>query len=180
MLFCTILLRVAKLIPFYQKRINGIEFDNVFIKNLTSMVVFKKIGKILFLASIISCCYTCDNAPTPEPIPYRFVNKIIDLNNLAYQRLKFDGGFVYEEGGVRGIIIYRKNANMYYAFERNCPYRPYDACAQVQVDISGFFMLDECCKSYFDFEGNPTSGPAFSPMLRYRTSLAGSILTITN
>ncbi len=144
------------------------------------MVIFKKVGKTLLWIFILLGFYACDSTPTPEPIPYRFVNKVIDLNNLAYQRLKFDGGFVYEEGGVRGIIIYRKNANTYHAFERNCPYRPYDACAQVKVDASGFFMLDECCQSYFDFEGKPTSGPAFSPMLRYRTSVAGSILTITN
>lgn len=124
--------------------------------------------------------FACDSTPTPDPIPFKIVNKLIDLNNLRYQRLKFDGGFVYEDGGVRGMIIYRRNASSYLVFERNCPFRPMDACANISVDGSGFFMQDSCCKSIFDFEGSPTSGPAFSPMLRYRAALSGSLLSITN
>jgi hypothetical protein len=129
---------------------------------------------------VIWCVFACDSTPTPDPIPFKIVNKLIDLNNLRYQRLKFDGGFVYEDGGVRGMIIYRRNASSYLIFERNCPFRPMDACANVKVDGSGFFMQDSCCNSVFDFEGSPTSGPAFSPMMRYRASLSGSLLSITN
>ncbi len=136
--------------------------------------------KIFFAAFILCSVLACDNTPLPEPIPFKIVNKLIDLNNFRYQRLKFDGGFVYEDGGSRGMIIYRRSASAYIVFERHCPYRPTDACGQVNVDGSRFFMRDSCCNTVFDFEGNPTSGPAFSQMLRYRASLSGSLLTISN
>ncbi|TAH17534.1 MAG: hypothetical protein EAZ08_13485 [Cytophagales bacterium] len=136
--------------------------------------------KLMFALFILLFVFACDNTPVPDPIPFKIVNKLIDLNNLRYQRLKFDGGFAYEDGGVRGLIIYRRNATSYLAFERNCPFRPMDACAHLKVDDSGFFMKDSCCNSVFDFEGSPISGPAFSPVLRYRVSLTGSLLSITN
>jgi hypothetical protein len=159
--------KLAKLIPFYKES-----------EKIPQLYNMKKASFLLLLILVASIA--CDNTPIPDPIPFRFVNKTIDLNNLSYQKLKFDGGYVYEEGGVRGIIIYRKNALTYYAFERNCPYRPFDDCARVEVDGSALFMLDPCCKSQFDFEGRPMGGAAFSPMLRYRTNVAGSILTISN
>ena len=37
-------------------------------------------------------------------------------------------------GGVKGVIVVRQNASTYLAFERNCPYQPYDACALVSLD----------------------------------------------
>jgi hypothetical protein len=136
--------------------------------------------KLFFSLLILNVLLACDNTPVPEPIPFKIVNKLIDLNNFRYQRLKFDGGFVYEEGGSRGMIIYRRNASSYTVFERHCPYRPADVCGQVNVDGSSFFMRDSCCNSVFNFEGSPISGPAFSQMLRYRSSLSGSLLTISN
>lgn len=137
----------------------------------------KKRYFIIFLSLVI---IACDNTPIADPIPFKIVNKLIDLNNFRYQRLKFDRGFVYEDGGSRGMIIYRQNASSYLVFERHCPYRTSDACGQVNIDGSGLFMRDSCCTSVFDFEGRPVSGPAFSPMLRYRTSLSGSLLSINN
>jgi hypothetical protein len=76
--------------------------------------------------------------------------------------------------------VYRKNSSTYYAFERNCPFLPYDACATIDVHVSTLYMQDVCCGSTFNFEGQPTGGPANAPMRRYFTSLNGTTLTITD
>jgi nitrite reductase/ring-hydroxylating ferredoxin subunit len=122
----------------------------------------------------------CQNQPLAEPIPFVPVNLTVDLNNLRYQPLRFDRGFVYETGGVRGLILLRRSASQYLAFERACTYHPRNSCGQVSVDVSGFFMRCPCCSSTFDLEGNPTGAPAFTPLGRYRTALSGSLLSVIN
>ena len=107
---------------------------------------------------------------------------IVNLNYPQYQRLKMDGGYVYiEDGGLRGIILYRASEGSYIAFERACPYHPEATCAQVQVDGSSLFMIERCCNSSFGFsDGQPTSGPAQRPLIQYRIDITGTTLKISD
>jgi hypothetical protein len=140
------------------------------------MLKFVKVFIFVLLISLSGC----ERNALQEPIPFVPVNLVIDLNNISSQALRFDRGFIYVEEGVRGIIIYRVSQNQFRAFERNCTFQPNAACAKVEVDGSGLFMTDPCCKSVFDFEGNPVAGPAAFPLFRYRTSLSGSLLSVIN
>jgi hypothetical protein len=117
-----------------------------------------------------------------DAIPVQpFADIVINLTLPAYSDLNTDKGFEYINGGIRGIIIYRFSSASYYAYERNCSYHPNDACATINVDQSGLFMVDPCCKSTFDFpDANPTGGAAWRPLLKYKTLLSGSTLTITD
>ena len=108
------------------------------------------------------------------------VNETINLTNQQYLNLQFVGGHVNIDGGVRGIIIYRASENEYRAFERNCSFEPLNTCARVEVDGSGFFLVDPCCSSNFDWNGFPTGGPASLPLRQYLTLRQGDFLTITN
>jgi len=135
---------------------------------------FKK--RLLLLLLLISCSSDLVDDPIPF-IPFPDINIILP----NYQDLSSDGGFIrINDSGVRGIILYRKNSTTYLAFERNCSYKPNDACATVDIHASTLFMQDACCGSSFSFEGIPTGGPAWRPLQRYRTSLSGSTLTITD
>ena len=121
-------------------------------------------------------------------IPYAPVNLSLNLTNQQYTALRFDNGAVAlpakgpaGDGGVRGVIVVRQNAGLYLAFERNCPYRPYDACALVSIDRnSRLFLRDSCCNSQFDLRGQITGGPAPRPLKQYLTTLQGSLLSVTN
>ncbi|MDX5346967.1 MAG: hypothetical protein LPJ89_01645 [Hymenobacteraceae bacterium] len=137
---------------------------------------------ILFLSIGCFACSDDDNQPK-QLIPDVYVNEQINLTNIQYAPLRQDGGYVYIQGGVRGIIVYRQSTNSYIAFERNCPYQPFDDCALVSVDQSRLFMIDSCCKSQFDFSGAVIAGPATLPLKRYSTAITGStgnFLYITN
>lgn len=107
---------------------------------------------------------------------------VINLNAPSYNSLKTDGGFYYENSiGVRGVILYRKSASQYFAYERNCSYQPNEACATVEVHSSTLFMIDPCCSSTFDFgSGSPTGGVAWRPLRKYETTVSGSTLTVTD
>jgi nitrite reductase/ring-hydroxylating ferredoxin subunit len=122
----------------------------------------------------------CKQDLTDDAIPFiPFPDEVISLNLPEYAALKLDGGVYLSDAGVRGIIVYRKNATTYLAYERNCSYHPNDACATVDVHASNLFMIDSCCGSSFDFDdGQPTGGPAWRPLRRYRSFVDGAQLTI--
>jgi nitrite reductase/ring-hydroxylating ferredoxin subunit len=101
----------------------------------------------------------------------------INLNYPQYQRLRLDGGYQYvDDVGMRGVIIYRLDETTYIAYERLCSF---EDDAIVSVDGSGLFMKG--CQSTYDFsDGSPTGGPARNRLLKYRTSLEGNKLLITD
>jgi hypothetical protein len=137
----------------------------------------------LFLScGLLAVAGACGSKNDDQPqIPYAPVNVVIPLTNQQYTNLRFDNGAVTVPGGVRGIIVVRQNASTYLAFERNCPYRPFDACALVKPNASpALFLRDSCCNSQFDLRGQITGGPASRPLRQYSTSLQGTQLNILN
>ncbi|NJM94917.1 MAG: hypothetical protein HC842_09840 [Cytophagales bacterium] len=64
--------------------------------------------------------------------------------------------------------------------DRNCTFRPNDACATVEVAPGGQFLIDPCCNSTFDFSGIPTSGPSRRNLIQYNTTRSGSLLYVEN
>jgi len=139
------------------------------------------------LVPLVLLLAACNSATTTQTIPSISFSTQINLTNQQYQALRFDNGVVtlpatgITGGGVKGLLVVRQDANTYLAFDRNCPYQPYDACSTVSLDRSSrLFFRDSCCTSQFDFRGNVTGGPATRALRQYSTSLSGSLLTITN
>ena len=133
----------------------------------------------ILLTALLLCC-------TPDlfddPIPIVFFQPVeINLALPQYTDLN-TVGYIYISGnaGVRGIILHKKNASTYLAFERNCSYQPNQACATVNVHTSSLFMEDVCCNSTFSWDGLPTGGIAWRPLRQYQTILNGNQLTITD
>ncbi len=129
----------------------------------------------------------CGNSATStQTIPSVSFSTQINITNQQYQALRYDNGVVVlpvsgiAGGGVKGLLVVRKSAGVYYAYDRNCPYQPYDACSLVSLDRTRLFFRDSCCNSQFDFYGQPTGGPANRMLRSYATNLNGSLLTISN
>ena len=130
----------------------------------------------------------CNSGTGTDPmIPSVPVNVQLDLLDQQNKVLRFDGGVLAipagsanGRGGIKGIYVVRRSSSDYLAFERNCPYKPLDACATVTLDRSRIFFRDSCCTSQFDLLGQVAGGPAARALRRYNTSLNGSLLTITN
>jgi hypothetical protein len=136
-----------------------------------------RIISLLLILVLPSCKQDFSDAPIPEAF---FPDIILNLNLPEHIALRSDEGvFSIPDKGVRGILVYRKSATSYLAYERNCSYQPNDACATVDPHISNLFMIDSCCGTSFGFEdGEPTGGPGWRPLRRYKTFLDGTDLTI--
>ena len=128
----------------------------------------------------------CGSTTTTQTIPSVSFSTQINITNQQYQALRYDNGVVVlpasgiTGGGVKGLFVVRLNASTYRAYDRNCPYQPYDACSLVSLDRSRLFFRDTCCSSQFDLQGQVTGGPANRMLRSYATSLNGSLLTISN
>jgi hypothetical protein len=141
-------------------------------------MIIRKSKSWLWVLLLVSCSRDLSDDPVPY-IPFNDI--VINLNLPEYITLRSDGGYKEINGGVRGIILYRKSASVYLAYERNCTYRPNEACATVNVHNSGLFMTDPCCNSDFSFaDGSPTNGVAWRALIRYRTQVDGLTLTVSS
>jgi nitrite reductase/ring-hydroxylating ferredoxin subunit len=126
------------------------------------------------------------SATSTQTIPSVSFSTQINVTNQQYQALRIVNGVVVlpaggiAGGGVKGLFVVRVDANTYRAYDRNCPYQPYDACSLVSLDRSRLFFRDSCCNSQFDLQGQVTGGPANRQLRSYATSLNGSLLTISN
>ena len=157
-------------------------------KNYQWSLLVRRFSSLMLIFSgfvLAACGAKNDDQPL---IPYAPVNLSINITNQQYAALRMDNGAVTlpvkgpaGDGGVKGVIVVRQSAGSYLAFERNCPYRPFDACALVNLDRnSRLFMRDSCCNSQFDLRGQITGGPTPRPLKQYSTSLQGTLLNITN
>jgi nitrite reductase/ring-hydroxylating ferredoxin subunit len=136
----------------------------------------------IFVFVALCFVFGCNNGPVDDPIPFQaFATITININLPEFQGLRSKGYTYINDGGVKGIILYRENTDRYHAYERTCSYKPLEACATVDIHSSGLYMSDPCCSSTFDFTtGNPTSGPAWRSLNEYSTSVSGNQITISD
>lgn len=139
-----------------------------------------RIWSYLVFLGFLTCFSSCSDTGPGAVIPFAFVNEDINLDEIQNQALRQPGGFIYVEGGFRGIILYHDGFGNYSAFERACTYDPLAECDPIAVDSSGLFMMHQCCQSAFLFDGNPNSGPAPYPLKRYPIYREGNFLLIRN
>ncbi len=125
----------------------------------------------------------CSNDEVEDEIPFAYVNFYIDPNSTFYWRLNNTGGWEYVVANEpsRGIIIYRGFQDDFKAYERTCPYDPYESCARIEVEASNITMIDSCCGSRFIIlDGSPFDGPSKRPLKQYRTIYDGNLLHVFN
>ncbi len=139
-----------------------------------AMVIF-----LLVMTGLVSCS---NEISSVSPVPDVNVREEVSLNSIAAQPLKVrDGNFILITGGINGIIVYRKTADIYLAFERKSPYKMEDACGVITVPSSQFYMEDTCHKCTFNWEGRPTGGPCQSVLKQYTVQYTNAYtLLITN
>lgn len=123
---------------------------------------------IFFLLIFVHLC-SCEkyNHPVPD-VP---VEKSININLPLYSTLQGVSGWVYLQGGSRGIIVYRKNLDQFIALDRHGTKNPFDECDPLYVDSSNVLLIQDPCSSttYSILDGTVSNGNAKYPLKRYET-----------
>jgi len=91
------------------------------------------------------------------------------------------GGWMYVNGGSRGIILYRYSIDEFRAYERHTPYKADKTCARAIVDSVNVVAVELCDSSkYVLTTGAVLEGPAVLSLKQYNTSFDGNTLRIYN
>jgi nitrite reductase/ring-hydroxylating ferredoxin subunit len=118
-----------------------------------------------------------------DRIPDVLVDISVNINNPGYFQLQAIGGWMYFDGGSRGILVYRRSHDEFMAYDRHCPWEPGNPCGRVAVDSSSNIIArDACCGSAFVItDGSVSQGPATRPLKQYLVYYDGmSMLRIYN
>lgn len=125
----------------------------------------------LFCIISINLLLTSCEEKEPYPIPNVPVNILLNLDLPSYQNLNAPGGWVYVNGGSRGLIVYR-NFDEFVALDRHSTYNSDNNCAIASVDSINYFVLNDSCSDsqYSILDGTVVTGPAKWGLKRYNTS----------
>ncbi|MFQ3575912.1 MAG: hypothetical protein SNJ77_05700 [Cytophagales bacterium] len=132
----------------------------------------------LFGFLFLNCRPNVNNQCLFNNIPVVF--KDINLNLIQYSDLTFERSFIYEPGGISGLVIYRETGNIYRVFDRASPISPNNPNARLYVDASRQFLRDSVNNAQYDFEGNVVFGSKNCPLLRYNAIYVPPFLSIRN
>jgi len=136
-------------------------------------------------AILLFSCNSDDGGVNNNPyIPNALVQFQIDLGLPSYDNIRFAGGSIYipNGGGVRGFFVFNLSGDQFLAWEASCPNHVPSNCST--MTISG--VLATCACEDYEYSLatgqllNPVEGSDTFPMVNYRVSKSGDVLTISN
>jgi hypothetical protein len=144
--------------------------------------MIKRIWILFLILAALSCNKKAKNQPISEhPVPYVPMLMNIYPNDPFHFSIQAIGGWKYFEGGINGMIVYRKSDQEFVALERTSSHLPNDATAKAYVMADNFILHDSVSDSKWRiFDGVVTNGPATWPLRVYGTSYDGNLLRISN
>jgi len=139
-----------------------------------------KLG-IIFLIGMMPLIFSCKKTSnhTVTSIPFDIS---INTSLPSYNSLQGVGGWTYVNGGVQGIVVYRKSSDEFVAFDRKSPIVSSECKKPLTTNSDNFLQLDDSCTNakFSLFDGSPISGSEFG-LRQYQTQWNGSsILRIFN
>ena len=136
------------------------------------------------LIALLLLSFSCKKKAQPaaaNPVPSIPVTITLYPNDPLNFKVQAIGGWMYINGGINGIILYRKSNEEFVAIERTSSYLPDNASAKVKVMSDNFTLRDTISDSHWRmFDGTVTKGPATSSLRLYGTTYDGNTLRILN
>ena len=143
----------------------------------------KKIFFTLFLGLVLISCNKDDSRNDNNPnllSPLISVN--LNLNLPQYNPLKFPGNSLVLAGeGIRGVVIYNVNNDLYTAFELSDPNHIPSGCSK--MTINGIVASCPCTNdtnTYDIVTGQHQGNESLYPLQQYFASRNGDNIQITN
>ncbi len=136
--------------------------------------------KLVIILSFFPFFSECSKNNPNTVIPNVFVDVNININEPSSFDLQPIGGWLYINGGSNGLVIYHSNVDEFKCFDRHSTYNV-DAWCKVNVDSTGFKLVDPCSGSEFSvLDGSVIKAPATIGLKQYPTTFDGTFITIRN
>ncbi|MBA3683619.1 MAG: hypothetical protein H0W73_21020 [Bacteroidetes bacterium] len=136
----------------------------------------------IFLVAFVACNKKSKTQNASDnPVPYVQVDMTIYPNDPLYFKIQAIGGWMYVNGGINGLIVYRKSQQEFVALERTSSYLPDNPAAKGKVMPDNFTVRDTISDSRWQmYDGTVSQGPAAWPLRVYGTNYDGNSLRIRN
>jgi nitrite reductase/ring-hydroxylating ferredoxin subunit len=130
-------------------------------------------GLLVIFLLLISC-----KKDSEGRIPDVYVNYHVTLQEF---NISSNNGVLLANGGVAGLLIYRRPDNNYVAFDRCSSVNPEQKCAVVPDDPS-LTATDPCSGAKFSlYDGTPMKAPAKKPLKQYQVNIINNFeIHVTN
>ena len=131
--------------------------------------------------SLLSCNSDDNNSGNNPFLSIPPVNFNINLNLPEFNSLNFPGNSVIiTTQGIRGIVVYNVNNELYTAFELSDPNHTPNSCSRMLVeDIVATCQCDDENK-YDIVTGQKQNNESSFPMQQYRVERSGDVVRVFN
>jgi hypothetical protein len=137
------------------------------------------IGVILLM--MVFGCKKKTKTNAEHPVPNVPIDITVYPNDPLNFKIQAIGGWIYLNGGINGIILYRKSQQEFVALERTSSYLPDNAGAKAKVMADNFTCRDTISDSRWQiFDGGVTQGPALWGLRVYGATYDGNSVRIKN
>jgi hypothetical protein len=136
---------------------------------------------ILWFGFFVTACNKQTQNTSQNPVPSVPVNLSFYPNDPAYFKIQTIGGWMYVDGGINGLVLYRLSNEQFLAFERTSTQLPDNPAAKAFVQKDNFTLRDTVSGSEWRIiDGIVTKNPATWPLRQYGTNYDGNLLKIIN
>lgn len=158
------------------------------LRKLRNVLNMKEMKRLFFSCLVIISLFSCssdDGGINNNPyIPNTLVQFQINLDLPLFDNLRFAGGSTYisNGGGVRGFFVFNLSGDQFLAWEASCPNHFPSNCSTMTIEG----VLATCACEDFEYSLangqllNPVEGGENYPMVNYRVTKSGNILSVTN
>lgn len=138
--------------------------------------------QLIYFTILIFSIISCNTKYSNPDFPIVQVNKTIYPGSGAYYDLGAIGGYMFLEGGHKGLLVYRVSTTEFRAYDVSCPNEPTKECEKIELEkTNSFRVVDKCCGSEFLITtGEVLEGPSEYNLHSYNTSFDGNRLNIWN
>ncbi len=131
----------------------------------------RKIATLLLIPSFLLFLLSASCRKSNQAVPYVPVDLYINVSLPLYSNLNVVGGWVYINGGSKGLIVYRQTTETFMAYDRHCTYNIDNPCGAASVDSTNLTISCDCDGSQYQiYDGAVINGPATYSLHQYRTS----------
>ncbi len=135
-----------------------------------SKISFFYLAAIGFLSIFL---ISCKDDVEENPVPNKYINFSIYLNDPEFQDLKIPGNYIFVNQRDNYIVVYRLSMDEFVAFDRTCTYESSPNCL-VYADSTSSMLECNCCKSkYLLIDGTVNSGKAKYSLRQYDVTYDG-------
>lgn len=134
----------------------------------------------LFLALVFACKKKESVNVAQHPIPYVPVAITLYPNDPLYFKLQAIGGWMYIDGGINGVIVYRKSEQEFVSIERSSSKTPSDSKARTVVLSDNFTLHDTVNNAKWRIIDGAVIQNAEWALRLYGSTYDGNVLRIRN